>query len=171
MIQFRISYKEDASFMLRIDRRISVIISYCFCALAFIGVLVLGILIACNQTVFPNTFDGMIFIAQNRHGLWTYLLEYSILILVLLSDAVLVLLLRNVQKGEIFTSSSIGYLRIISWASILAGLAAIPLCFLLRLISVLCVAFIGFFLGVVLRVVKNVIEEGSVIKEENDSTI
>ena len=83
----------------------------------------------------------------------------------------LVLLLNNVRSGAIFTSASVGYLRVISWASILAGVLAIPLCFLIEWNLLLPVAFVGLFLGVVLRVVKNVIEEGTAIKEENDSTI
>lgn len=152
--------------MLRIDRRISVILSYIFCALAFFGVLGLAIMLP----FFRNA--NVPFLAnQDRFGVWGYLLEYAILALVLVATFCLVLLLNNVRGGAIFTSSSVGYLRIISWASILAGTLAIPLCFLIEWNMLLPVAFVGLFLGIVLRVVKNVIEEGTALKEENDSTI
>ncbi len=157
--------------MLRIDRKISVRISYVFCIMAFIGILLLGILLALGNTVFPDSLVTALFDAQKQAGVMPYVLEYSVLFLVLFSDVCLMLLLNNVRRGAIFTGRSVTYLRIISWASILAGFLNIPLFFLLRLFSVLCVSFIAFFLGIVLRVVKNVIEEGTVIKEENDSTI
>ena len=109
--------------------------------------------------------------AQKSHAVFAFGLEFLILGLVLLSDLCLFRLLRNVSAGKIFTDGSVQYLRIISWASVLAGTAAIPLALLLGLVSLLAVSFIGFFLGIVLRVVKNVIEEGTIIKEENDGTI
>lgn len=157
--------------MLRIDRKISVRISYVFCVAAFIGILLLGILLALGNTVFPDSLVTALFDAQKQAGVLPYVFEYSVLLLVLFSDVCLMLLLNNVRQGAIFTDRSVTYLRIISWASILAGVLNIPLFFMLHLISVLCVSFVALFLGIVLRVVKNVIEEGTVIKEENDSTI
>ena len=157
--------------MLRIDRKISVRISYVFCVAAFIGILLLGILLALGNTVFPDSLVTALFDAQKQAGVMPYVFEYSVLLLVLFSDVCLMLLLNNVRQGAIFTDRSVTYLRIISWASILAGVLNIPLFFMLHLISVLCVSFVALFLGIVLRVVKNVIEEGTVIKEENDSTI
>ena len=157
--------------MLRIDRRISVILSYGFCILALIGVCAIAVVLVFDTALFALVNDGALFVEQTHHGIWTYLFEYLILALVAFSDICLMLLLGCVKTGKIFTDRSVQYLRYISWASILAGLCAIPLFFLLRLISLLAIAFVGFFLGVVLRVVKNVIEEGTAIKEENDWTI
>lgn len=157
--------------MLKIDRRISVTLSYIFCALAFLGVLALTAVLLFDTVLFSSLSDSAFFTVQRGQGVWTYLLEYLILALVLFADICLMLLLNNVRSGKIFTDRSVQYLRMISWASLLAGTAAVPLSFLLRLFSFLCLAFVGFFLGIVLRVVKNVIEEGTVIKEENDSTI
>ncbi|MBR0426462.1 MAG: DUF2975 domain-containing protein [Clostridia bacterium] len=152
--------------MFRIDRKISVMLSYIFCALSFFGVLLLAIALP-----FFRSANVPFLANQDRFGFWGYFLEYVILALVLISTVCLVLLLNNVRSGAIFTSASVGYLRVISWASILAGVLAIPLCFLIEWNLLLPVAFVGLFLGVVLRVVKNVIEEGTAIKEENDSTI
>ncbi len=157
--------------MLRIDRRISVTLSYLFCAIAFLGIVALGILLAFDNSLSVLHYDSALLRVQGQYRFWTYLLEYAILALVLFADICLVLVLNNVRRGSIFTDRSVQYLRLISWASVLAGAAAVPLCVFLRLPSLLCLAFIGFFLGAVLRVVKNVIEEGTAIKEENDGTI
>ena len=152
--------------MLRIDRRISVILSYVFCALAFFGVLALGIVLPFFRS------DTVPFLAnQDRFGALGYVMEYAILALVLCATVCLVLLLNNVRAGQIFTVPSVQYLRVISWASILAGVLAVPLSFVIDWDMLLPVAFVGVFLGIVLRVVKNVIEEGTAIKEENDGTI
>lgn len=152
--------------MLRLDRKISVLLSYIFCALAFFAVLALGIALPFFRS------DTIPFLAnQDRFGALAYILEYAILGLVLLSTACLVLLLNNVRSGAVFTASSVFLLRIISWAAILAGVISIPLRFVMDWDVMLWIGFVGLFLGVVLRVVKNVIEEGTAIKEENDGTI
>ena len=147
-------------------KRFSLFLSYAFC----IAGLIVMLFFAVAAPIFGLERIATVSL-DRQNAVLAYLLSYLVIALVIVADICLFLLLRNIRRELIFTASSVTLLRIISWASILAGLAAIPLCFLLRLISVLCVAFIGFFLGVVLRVVKNVIEEGSVIKEENDSTI
>ena len=157
--------------MLRIDRKLSVTLSYAFCGAAFVGVLLLGVLLACGHAFFPDSLLSAFLTAQKKAGISAYVLEYLILALVLFSDVCLMLLLNHVRMGAIFTDKSVAYLRMISWASILAGVCAIPLYGMLHLLSALFVSFVAFFLGIVLRVVKNVIEEGTVIKEENDSTI
>lgn len=81
----------------------------------------------------------------------------------------LLLLLKNVIKEEMFTKSSVEYIRTISWlcfaeAVVFASLARIYLPSLL-------VAFVLAFLGLILRVVKNVFEQANTIKAENDFTV
>ncbi len=157
--------------MLRIDRRVSVMLSYVFCALAAVGIgFLVYLLLFGGSQAFPN-LQSTILREQRSHGIWTYLLEGLMLALVLFADVCLMLLLNNVRKGTVFTESSVLYLRLISWAAILSAVACIPLYVMLHLFSMLCITFVGFFLGIVLRVVKNVIEEGTAIKAENDSTI
>ncbi|MBR0081723.1 MAG: DUF2975 domain-containing protein [Clostridia bacterium] len=152
--------------MLRIDRRLSVTLSYICCALAFFGVLGLAIALP-----FFRSETVPFFANQDRFGVLNYILEYAILALVLLATVCLVLLLNNVRAGAIFTDASVQLLRVISWASLLAGAICVPLSFLIEWDVLLAIAFVGLFLGVVLRVVKNVIEEGTAIKAENDGTI
>ena len=78
-------------------------------------------------------------------------------------------LLQNIRKEDIFISRNVSYLRGISWA-------CFALCIPCLVITVYCQTFFFIFLaagfmGLILRVVKNVIEEAVVIKEENDYTV
>ena len=78
-------------------------------------------------------------------------------------------LLRNIQKGDIFIARNVSHLRGISWA-------CFALCVPCLVIAVYCQPFLFIFLaaafmGLIRRVVKNVIEEAVVIKEENDFTV
>ncbi len=81
----------------------------------------------------------------------------------------LIRLLRNIQKDAIFISPNVKYLRRISWCcfavsliTLVAGILYIPYLFV-------CVA--AGFVGLMLRVVKNVMENAVQIKEENELTI
>ena len=78
-------------------------------------------------------------------------------------------LLHNIQKEDIFISRNVEYLRGISWA-------CFALCIPCLVITIFCRTFFFIllaagFMGLILRVVKNVIEEAVVIKEENDYTV
>jgi len=78
-------------------------------------------------------------------------------------------MLTDIRKGEVFTSRNVRLLRIISWSCFAA--AAMLLAAGKYYILFLCAAAIAAFIGLILRVVKNVIEEASEIKNENDYTI
>lgn len=78
-------------------------------------------------------------------------------------------LLQNIRQEYIFISRNVSYLRGISWA-------CFALCVPCLIITVYCGTFIFIFaaagfMGLILRVVKNVIEDAVVIKEENDYTV
>ena len=71
--------------MLRIDRKLSVTLSYAFCGAAFVGVLLLGVLLACGNAFFPDSLLSAFLTAQKKAGIPAYVLEYLILALVLLA--------------------------------------------------------------------------------------
>ena len=146
-------------------KRFSLFLSYAF---AFTGLAVILFFAAALPVV------GIRALATVRHAALypvpIYALCYLIFSLVLCADVCLILLLKRIRLGEIFTRGSVQLLRAISWASILAGFCAVPL-FFLFLREALFVAFVALFLGVVLRVVKQVIEKATELKEENDATI
>ena len=78
-------------------------------------------------------------------------------------------LLFSIKVGEIFTNANILRLRILSWC-----------CFAVSLITLICgwfyyplllIAATAGFIGLILRVVKNVIYSAKILREENDLTI
>lgn len=78
-------------------------------------------------------------------------------------------LLKNIGAGRAFTAENVAALRLISWCCILA--AAVYFCagFFDWYLFVFAVA--AAFVGLVLRVVKNVFAQAVALKEENDYTI
>ena len=92
--------------------------------------------------------------------------SYGLLAVCALADVLLFVLLLRVRKGLVFTAQSAALIRGVSWCGIVLGLLFGVLGIYFEL--ALALAFAGFFLGLCLRVVKNVIEEATAIKEEND---
>ncbi len=78
-------------------------------------------------------------------------------------------LLTNLRQEKVFIPQNASYLRMISW-----GLMAIALLLLIfsfaRRLSLLF-AFVMAFLGLILRVLKNVFEEAIALQNEQDYTI
>ncbi len=153
------------SIPLRVSRRASTVISY-FLSLLLLPVLVLLALFM------PHIADAYLRVAPNFSGpippsLWTAI--YLALAIAVIADGALLVLLRRVRREAVFSAPSVDCLRILSYA-----------CFG----ETLCFAFVGFFfpfsfavsfaacfIGMAMRVVKNVIEEAAAIKAENDFTI
>lgn len=87
----------------------------------------------------------------------------------IVAGALLILLLRRVSNSLVFSPKSVAYVRAISWCAILMGILFL---LLWKYFTVaLLIAFAGIFLGLCVRVVKNVIEEATEIKAENDLTV
>lgn len=81
----------------------------------------------------------------------------------------LIRLLLNIKKNEIFITQNVRYLRRISWCCIIvflitliAGVFYIPYFF---------ISIAAGFMGLMLRVVKNVMESAVQLREENELTI
>ncbi|MDR2296572.1 MAG: DUF2975 domain-containing protein [Clostridiales Family XIII bacterium] len=79
-------------------------------------------------------------------------------------------LLRNIKGGLVFTEGNVRALRAISWCcfaeALILTIAALRLAPIL-----LAVAVVVAFFGLILRVVKNVIDAAVALKSENDFTI
>ncbi len=100
---------------------------------------------------------------------FVHIVAYVLLATVTLADVLSIALLLRIRKGEVFSEKSVTLIRGVSWCCIL-------LCIAFALLGVyfqlaLIMAFLALFLGLCLRVVKNVIEEATVIKGENDLTV
>lgn len=78
-------------------------------------------------------------------------------------------LLHNISGGAVFIPQNVSILRLLSWCCIAAGL--ICLCSALYYMPFLMISAAAAFVGLILRVVKNVFAEAVRIKDENDYTI
>ena len=95
--------------------------------------------------------------------------SYGILADVMAADMMLFALLLRIRKRLVFHSATVSLIRGVSWCCFLlcGAFCGIGMYFQLAFV----VAFAALFLGTCLRVVKNVIEEATQIKSENDLTV
>lgn len=100
-------------------------------------------------------------------ALWVII--YTGLAFAYVADAAMIILLRRVRRELIFTDDSVACLRMLSWCCFVEALCFALLGYYFRFSF--AVAFAAFFIGMALRVAKNVIEEAVAIKAENDFTI
>lgn len=104
---------------------------------------------------------------QGETVFWVWV--YAVLAIAEVCAVTILLLLLRVRRGLVFTARSVAYIRCVSWGCFLIGLLSVGATFFVSLAAV--VAMAAVFLGLCLRVVKNVIEEATAIKNENDYTI
>ncbi|GAB1476422.1 hypothetical protein MASR2M70_12560 [Bacillota bacterium] len=78
-------------------------------------------------------------------------------------------LLANIKKKEIFIEKNVKFLRRISWCCF--AVSALILIAALSSFLLFIGAIAAAFMGLILRVVKNVIEQAMILKDENDLTI
>jgi hypothetical protein len=79
------------------------------------------------------------------------------------------ILLSNIKKEKVFIAGNVKLLRTISWCCFAAAFVMVFAAKYYLLLGLTAVAIA--FIGLILRVVKNVIEEAVRIKTENDLTI
>ncbi len=78
-------------------------------------------------------------------------------------------LLTNINRKDVFIDKNVKHLRAISWCSFAVSAILFVSGFYYLLFMLVAVA--AAFFGLILRVVKNVIEQAVIIKNENDYTI
>lgn len=78
-------------------------------------------------------------------------------------------LLRNIRKQEVFERTNIRLLRRISWSCIAIGVMTFLSAF--YYLPFLPVSVACAFMGLIIRIIKNVFEQAADIKSENDFTI
>ena len=94
---------------------------------------------------------------------------YAILLTAVAAVILLFLLLRVVSRRQVFTKESTRLISAISLCCFGEGLLTLLLCPLF--LPVVCITLAACFLGLCLHVVRQVIEEATQIKCENDFTI
>ena len=99
-----------------------------------------------------------------------YICAYACFVPAIIALFSLDMLLRNIRKDIVFLQNNVKYLRIISWCCF--AIAIVMLCGWPFISYVLFfVAAAAAFFGILMRVVKNVIETACELKVENDFTI
>ena len=157
--------------MLKINTKASVMLSLVisgafFAVLAAVAVFLPGIVNAMLR--FPGEITSRVEITSTDTLLAT-IAAYVILVVALLANIMLFSLLLEVKKDNVFSKKCIGLIRGISWCSVAVGVMFGLLTYYFTLSAV--VAFAALFLGLCVRVVKNVIEKATEIKSENDLTV
>lgn len=157
--------------MLRMSNKISTVISLC---LTLILLAALCVLVAW----LPMVVESMIDVADNigNRALITdservFVLADAYVMVAVAFVAVILLffLLRAVLLERIFTVSATRLIAAISWCCFAEGVLFLAIGYYFQLAFGVAVA--ACFVGLCLRVVKNVIEEATRIKSENDFTI
>ena len=157
--------------MLKIPRKVSIILSMIIAVAFFIVCLFCAV-------IMPKLVEALINLPDNIGNRGTItdpervlclVLAYGILGVTTLAVIMMFLLLIRVYRGNVFTARSVVYIRGVSWCWFLLCLffGVLGNYFQLSII----VALAAVFLGLSLRVVKNVIEEATEIKMENDLTV
>lgn len=157
--------------MLKIPRKMSITLSMVI-AVAFFMVCVFG------AGFMPKLVEMLINLPDNIGNreavtdgdrLVILIIAYALLAVTMIAVIMMFILLMRVYCGKVFTPKSVGYIRGVSWCCFL-------LCFFFGVLGKyfqlsIVVALAAVFLGLCLRVVKNVIEEATELKMENDLTV
>lgn len=153
-----------------ISKNASAILSMVLAFLFMAGLIVGAVFLPCLIDFLSENSGGFIVHDFTTGGkMLITVAGYLVIVVAAVADVFLLLLLKNIRKGEIFTSVSVAFIRRISWCLFLVGVIFIPLGFFF--LSSWIVAFAGIFLGLCIRVVKNAFEEAVFLKEENDLTV
>lgn len=157
--------------MLKIKSNHSITLSIVLSVLFFIGCIVGAFFMPTLTEMLINVTDNIGNRGEITEGgrIFVLCLAYGILAILILADAMLFSLLLRVRSGLVFTEKSVALIRGVAWCCLLLGavFGLLGIYFQLSFI----VAFAAIFLGICLRVVKNVIEEATEIKSENDLTV
>ncbi len=156
--------------MFKIKSNLSLKISFAIAALAQVGLVAAAFLLPFAVRLFLHSFN---IVYMNRYAA-TLALGYTALLPVAIADALLLSLLSYVRSARVFSAASVSRLRGISWCCFCeTAILAVGVFFVHNVTRLVIIpaAFAACFLGVVLRVVKNVIEQATEIKSENDLTI
>lgn len=155
--------------MLRISTKTSVTISIILSVL-FFALILAGAFLMPNYVAVSLKYPAeRLNITPSAHYFTVLALGYAVLAVATAANVMLLRLLFRVRSEQVFTSESISLIRFISWCVVLLGMVFLVLGFYF-FVSYF-VAFACIFLGICLRVVKNVIEQATEIKAENDFTI
>ena len=110
-----------------------------------------------------------IFARGSEHYTISLCMLYPAAVLGIITCVLMVRLMHDVRRDDVFTAKTVSTIRGISWCCILVTPIFFALGFFFYIFF--AVSFLTAFLGLMVRVVKNVIEAATELKAENDLTI
>ncbi len=154
--------------MLKISNRqsvnLSLVISVVFFVLCVAGAFAMPFLLGLFVEM-----RGISYVISTGQFIFILIVAYLILALFILADILLFKLLQRVKHGAVFTPKSVALIRGVSWCCLAASL--LFCCVGIFFYICFAIGLAGIFLGLCLRVTKNVIAEATEIKSENDLTV
>jgi len=133
-------------------------------------VIALVIACACAMPFLSKSYFGYSLIPIEAGSLFMFIaILYACCVPAMAALICLHILLGNIKREKVFVSENVKLLRIISWCCFAAAFILMFAAWQYLLLGLTAVAIA--FIGLILRVVKNVIEEAARIKAENDLTI
>ncbi len=157
--------------MLKISNKHSINLSIVISILFFVLCVVGAFLIPTLSQLLIDTRSGIgdREVVSEFGSVFIKTIAYLILAVFVAADVLLFKLLLRVKRSLVFTSESVALVRGVSWCcfavSLLFCLLGLYFCFSF------VIGFMGAFLGLCLRITKNVIAEATEIKSENDLTV
>lgn len=157
--------------MLKIPSKVSILLSCALCVILFIGCIVAAVMLPWVTELLEYERNGFFINGIITEGQRTSVMTFGYIGIAAIALAVgmLFALLIRVKGGKVFTDKSVALIRGVSWACYLLALSFIGIGFTYNISF--AAAFLAVFLGLCLRVVKNVLEEACRIKNENDLTV
>ena len=120
----------------------------------------------------PRLVERLLVMSSNANAAGATLFYITLFIGAVPAAAILVsmyLLLHRMSVGEVFVSKNVTYLRFMSWCFYVGGL--ICMVSALYYASWLPIGIAAIFIGLVVRVVKSVIEKAVSLQDDADHTI
>ena len=157
--------------MLKISRKASVYISITLTVIFFLALIACAVIMPKISGLFVDAVNGFSkgeTIGENGK-IFVMTVGYLIVLSVGVADIMMFFLLFRVLRGLVFTKTSVSLIRGVSWLAIVCGILFALLGRVFFISYVVAVAIL--FLGLCIRVVKNVVEEATEIKNENDLTV
>lgn len=97
--------------------------------------------------------------------IWFYLLMVTAAV----CCAALMLILRRVRNGLVFSPLTVSLLRFLSWGCMFIAVVCLAVVYYFHMAYL--ITLVAGFVGLCLRVVKNVLEHATEMKNENDLTV
>lgn len=152
---------------------LSQILVWLFMVVLVVGFFILPMILGGGFYAPGNDYGGSReIVGDNQSLLRPFLIGFRISIVpAFIALVCLHFLLRNIRRNKVFVFANVSLIRIVSWCCFITATVFLFLGFAYYYASGLMMGVLMAFLGLVLRVLKNVFAQAVEIKTENDLTV